>query len=102
MSNIVGKGKSASGEKRKKKWLEGPDHAYHKKMEVIKHEAICLISLRDSAGEQKFGGQSIEFLVVNDRNDGSEYHVSISKMPNCDCPAKVMPRTLYYTLCPSL
>ncbi|KAK6214482.1 hypothetical protein LQW54_004390 [Pestalotiopsis sp. IQ-011] len=88
ISNVVGKGKSTSGEKRKKKWLEGPDHAYHKKMEVIKQEAICLISLRDSSGEQKFGGQSIEFLVVNNRNDGSEYHVSISKMPNCDCPAK--------------
>lgn len=90
MSNIAGKGKSASGEKRKKKWLEGPDHAYHKKMEVIKQEAICLIGLRDSAGEHKFGGQSIEFHVANDRNDGTSYRVSISMMPNCNCPAKVM------------
>ncbi|KAF2997282.1 hypothetical protein E8E14_005973 [Neopestalotiopsis sp. 37M] len=81
VSNIVGKGKSADGEKRKKKWQDGPDYTYYKKLDDVKNDPICLISLRENGEEHKFGGPSIEFKVANGKSNNEEYRVNICKMP---------------------
>jgi hypothetical protein len=89
VSNIVGKGKSADGEKRKKKWQDGPDYTYYKKLDDVKNDPICLISLRENGEEHKFGGPSIEFKVANGKSNNEEYRVNICKMPTCSCPSGV-------------
>jgi hypothetical protein len=89
MSDITGKGKSATGEKRKKKWEESPPQTYSRNVAKSNSETICIIGMRDNSGSQKFAGPSIEFRVVGDRLDATPYHVTISMMPKCDCPSQV-------------
>ncbi|KAK9771303.1 putative SWIM-type domain-containing protein [Seiridium cardinale] len=88
VSRVVGKTKSDSGEKRKRNWVDAPDRVYHNKLDVIKKETTCILGFRESLGELAFGGPSIEFRVASDRTQSSLYRVSISKVPDCDCPSK--------------
>lgn len=94
MSQVVGRGKSVSGEKRKRMWEEAPSRVYSDQLAKIKKESICLLEMSDVSGSHKFGGPAIEFRVTNDNVVGSTYRVQISKIPSCDCPAKVCPLDL--------
>ncbi|KAI4603190.1 hypothetical protein KJ359_005983 [Pestalotiopsis sp. 9143b] len=84
MGDIVGKNKSANGEKRKAKWLDTPDETFREKLEIIQKDTFCLISMNNNDTEQTFGSPSIEFRMASDKVNGSQHRVIISKLPDCD------------------
>ncbi|KAH9909156.1 hypothetical protein F4778DRAFT_215871 [Xylariomycetidae sp. FL2044] len=84
--DVVGKGKSASGEKRVTRYLDAPTDTYRRQLAKVQTEKICIVNMADNSEFVKTGGPSIQFTVAS--GYAGSYRVRISKFPECDCPFK--------------
>ncbi|KAJ9154960.1 hypothetical protein NKR23_g2155 [Pleurostoma richardsiae] len=81
--DVVGKGKSESGEKRKRDWRSYRDDKFNRLLEKVTSERMYIVDQHFHCDD---AGPTMTFYFTGSSED--LYHVTIGSLPKCDCPAQ--------------